>query len=494
MKKFAILWGVALVIIASFNQVLGNTFYVTESGNNTTGTTWATAWNELDQIKWSSVNPGDTVKLAGGTYTTALSLSKGGTPANRIWIIRATESGYNGKVVMRGSAYYSQPYGTSACVRVTQPYITLDGLDYTMFEFRQPGITYIQVYFSGSPGYFEVKNASFWNTPDINCWMRSVDVPSGNLSIDRCFLDKSQCSEDIIRFQSRGSLKIQHSVLRHWTSIPYQGDRTHSDLVEGGGTGHTMDSLIVRYNLIDDDITDGHNIAFMTGYTAFTYKEFSYNVFKGIYMVSQAKSLQTATCFNNTFYDCTYGGSWLDIKNNIFSCSANFYMGNSLSYCLWAPGTGSFVSGNNNIQADPRFSNPASILGADGIPFTADDGFILRPGSPAINRGTDVGKTTDICGNALVGAPDMGAYEFGTTAIGVDRPDVPFKGNTVTAACLLPNPIPVPDLKQYLAARPDRQIRDRSGQAVPGGGLFKPGVYLLGKTGRHPVQKVVVVR
>ncbi len=41
-----------------------------------TGTSWTNAWNELSQINFSSVNCGDTVWLAGGTYTTSLSINK----------------------------------------------------------------------------------------------------------------------------------------------------------------------------------------------------------------------------------------------------------------------------------------------------------------------------------------------------------------------------------------------------------------------------------
>ena len=69
---------------------------------------------------------------------------------------------------------------------------------------------------------------------------------------------------------------------------------------------------------------------------------------------------------------------------------------------------------NNNIlkSQNPLFVNPSLPLGADGIPFTSDDGFRLRSGSPAINTGIDVGVSTDILGNSRIGAPDAGAYEY----------------------------------------------------------------------------------
>jgi hypothetical protein len=42
---------------------------------------------------------------------------------------------------------------------------------------------------------------------------------------------------------------------------------------------------------------------------------------------------------------------------------------------------------------------------------TVTPDFSLQAGSPAINAGVDVGLTTDYVGNAIVGLPDIGAYE-----------------------------------------------------------------------------------
>ncbi len=118
----------------------GKTWYVSKSGNNTTGDTWTNAWNELNQIKWTSVSPGDRVVIDGGTtscngpyngsntisnnydypskptncgmvYTTALTLNKSGTSTTSpIYIQLAQDSGHNGTVVMFGGRSTSLPY------------------------------------------------------------------------------------------------------------------------------------------------------------------------------------------------------------------------------------------------------------------------------------------------------------------------------------------------------------------------------------------------
>jgi hypothetical protein len=93
------------------------TYYVSKNGNNTSPTTgFSTGWSELNQIQWSSIGPGDTILLDGGTtaclpvgltlpcpagvscpasnpypscgmkYTTALNISANGSSTNPITI------------------------------------------------------------------------------------------------------------------------------------------------------------------------------------------------------------------------------------------------------------------------------------------------------------------------------------------------------------------------------------------------------------------------
>src|SRR6266700_6872250 len=55
-------------------------YYISKNGNNGDGLSWATAWNELDKINWSVIEPGDTILIDGGSlqmvYTTTLKIGK----------------------------------------------------------------------------------------------------------------------------------------------------------------------------------------------------------------------------------------------------------------------------------------------------------------------------------------------------------------------------------------------------------------------------------
>lgn len=106
----------------------GTTYYVSKSGNNANGTSWATAWNDTTNINWSVINPGDTIMIDGGTSTCTVSPydfqpsspNPGVTCGTRyspfaigqdnITIKRATTQGQNGTVVIDGGRDTPLPY------------------------------------------------------------------------------------------------------------------------------------------------------------------------------------------------------------------------------------------------------------------------------------------------------------------------------------------------------------------------------------------------
>lgn len=96
-----------------------DTYYVSKNGNNTTGQSWASAWNELDQIDWSVIGPGNTIVLDGGssqmTYRTTLLLENiSGSSENPITIRLSTEDGRDGQAVFFGGRSTLLPYCNQA--------------------------------------------------------------------------------------------------------------------------------------------------------------------------------------------------------------------------------------------------------------------------------------------------------------------------------------------------------------------------------------------
>jgi len=69
--------------------------------------------------------------------------------------------------------------------------------------------------------------------------------------------------------------------------------------------------------------------------------------------------------------------------------------------------------GSNNKDLDPGFVDEDDPLGPDKAYFTDDDGLRPKPGSPAIDLGSERTEipANDISGKARSGDPDAGAYE-----------------------------------------------------------------------------------
>ncbi len=408
------------------------------SGGN--GLLWSTAWNEFDKIAWATVNPGDVIKVAQGNYTTKINPSIAGTGENkRILIQRATEAGYDGNVVLPGAT-------------ITNSFITIDGVDRNKFKFTNPGGSIIYVNIPGTAGvransdYFELKNISYEGTPDGSCYAKAFEFQgSSSVSIQNSNLKYSHCHEDIIWWYGTGNLRIEGCYIATWISFcptaQYNSVTcSHSDFV---WTNNQGEKLEFRNNLVDGSFPTtlwpsggktspygwyalGNNIVFTVN--GFNTREVSYNVFKDTSAVFQGTGVD-GTLINNVFYRTGFQGASgvKTIANNIYapqtSNQTTVLYGCAPIYSLYGPTMRSAdictTATNHNkwcasgAACDPKFLNPESILGQDGLPFTADDGFNLTAGSPAINGGLAFsGLTRDILGSDIQGAPDIGAYEY----------------------------------------------------------------------------------
>lgn len=111
-----------------------NVFYVSKEGNNGDGKSWVTAWNELDQIQWKDVVPGNTIMISGGEYQTSMDVGASGVFGSPITITTNGE-----QVVLDGqrpappycgeSQYSSQP-GKDAIDLEGQSFIVIDGQEW----------------------------------------------------------------------------------------------------------------------------------------------------------------------------------------------------------------------------------------------------------------------------------------------------------------------------------------------------------------------------
>jgi len=413
--RFALLAGMAIGISGLTTRLQAATWYV--DGNATglkNGTSWTDAWVNTTAINWAQVSPGDTILLSGGgsglSYA-AFATGKSGTSANRIRIARATESGRNGTVTL------------AAPVRVAHAYITLDGAAWDGIVLTcnasAGGGGGGSLYVTGDN--FEVRNVKFNGNYVLGNAYHSLcaSYTCETILIQYCDFYKT-AGEDHIVWRGNRRITVDHCV---FTTPNPPNDGSHRDLMnpwEAGGGGY---DLIFTHNIVYGLATSGFAFLFQDQAEVGNIV-IAYNVFANLpYVVrfgggnSGARSL---LMHNNVYYntqDTLVAPSPVH-RNNIY-CGPGMVDANEVhepngtaDHCLWYK-CGAFQAGSGNLNnTDPMFINVNSPLGADGIPFTADDGFNLRAGSPAVDAGTSTGDTVDILGNPIDGNPDIGAYEF----------------------------------------------------------------------------------
>ena len=123
------------------------------------------------------------------------------------------------------------------------------------------------------------------------------------------------------------------------------------------------------------------------------------------------------------------------------------------------------------------------------MPFTSDDGFMLTSSSPARDAGTNVGLTGDILGNPIAGNPDIGPYEYQTTAISynkiADARQDGFKG--------LSNPLSLKIPEGVMVNNKEIRVYDMRGSLVQAKDIDYNGVCLI-QRGDGQLIKAVIIR
>ena len=113
-------------------------FFLTQPGGGSfNGADWNNAWSDITGVNWGSVGPGDTIYVAGGTYSHTLHVQGNGTALAAITIKRATasdsaatgaagwSSAFDSQVVLSGFGYYGIDF--DAGTGIPQTNIVVDG-------------------------------------------------------------------------------------------------------------------------------------------------------------------------------------------------------------------------------------------------------------------------------------------------------------------------------------------------------------------------------
>lgn len=286
-----------LILLPNFFGVhAAGTWYVSKLGNNSNGNSWAEAWNELNQINWSAINPGDTVFIDGGTtacnpptgnissddvagrtdinnhtcgmrYSSVLTFGKNGASGSPITLKLSQESGRNGTAIFFGGRTQFLPVcgqtnssnngiPTDGVITNSHSYITLDGVKWSgiiVYGFAAHGIL-----MNGGDN-LTFRNMEIYDNGSITSTgpdQKGIQLSGSNLLFDRILVHDNGQDE----FQSGGTTSnftLKNSWLynsRLGGGGPFFNSCTHSDGVQiwNGGvqSGFTFDSDVIGPRLM----------------------------------------------------------------------------------------------------------------------------------------------------------------------------------------------------------------------------------------------------
>jgi hypothetical protein len=409
-------------------------FYVRKgaSGSNN-GSNWTNAWKEMDQIDFSSVACGDSIWIAGGTYTTGLSVSKSCTSSNPLTINRVlstdavpvTAAGWN-------SAFDDQ-------VVIVNGGIDIPAASYVSINGRKGSVAAnnygISLQCTISSGCIAVSGAERGNLDNISLYYIEMYGPpcvtAGNCG--------SNAAEDGLNLapgtNKVTNLLVDHNWIHRWAEsvrtcnwngaiIQYTDVDTehltpneHEDVI----FSYDISNLTFRYNRVLTSPNDG---MFFYG------NETNTRIYGNVYYHSGASLLyfyagftHNVYIYNNVFEnDGTFGDyqpGWLafagtmtgEVANNVWlnvDQNGACPICNHNAYSLGAP---SGQSGSFSFSPGSQFVNEsASNPSAADFHLTAAGASIFANKGKALSAPFNIDPDGNVRGTD--GGWDIGAYEY----------------------------------------------------------------------------------
>lgn len=420
----------------------GNTYYVSKNGNNADGSSWATAWNELGNINWDKVQPGDTILIDGGKsgmiYSSTLTIPKSGTADAPITIKMASDAGRNGQVKIFGGRNTPLPYCGQAGYNGQNAGVRGSGIDFgSSAHIIVDGTKWdgLQVYGHSSDGVeyngasdITLRNAEIFDNGSIsgsNTDRPGVHPVGTNLVFDQVNVhDNGQDG-----FQTGGPVNnftLRHSWLHNARSNPSQGANvafnypcTHEDGIQiySGGTQKNfliedsvfgpglMQGLLLGDNHVAptavlDNVTIRNDLFIQSfqgtnimGYRVWPSREF---------VNDQHWTIDHITSYTITGDQVIVGGTGHQITNSVFY-GGKFDFNNPLAAssgnCLYkTSGKSSYLAGKT---VDPRFvSNVDSYTASVSLDALGKTNFSLQSSSPCQGKGSSMRSVAQLISSA----------------------------------------------------------------------------------------------
>jgi hypothetical protein len=418
------------------------------TGSNN-GTNWTNAWNEMSSINFSSVACGDTIWLAGGTYTTALSVNKSCTSSTVLKINRVLStdsvptaaagwaSSYDSQVIisnnginLAGGAYYtingrvgsvaSNNFGISVkCTSGSGGCDAIDGAG--SGNLSNITLTYLELF---GPSCVMAENCGGGGASGLNVAPSNNSVTS--LLVDHCWIHQWG---ELIRTSNWKNCIIQYTSL----SDTHNDGQQHEDVVYN----YAQTNFTMRYNSIWGTPNDGiffdfggtvgfyfyGNVYFHTGGEFIVFKP-GYTNATNIYIYNNVFESDGWGDYSPGWLDFTGAANSGEVANNVFENVDNTGTppnGNHNAYSLSGTsdgGSGSFYYSPGKLGASVDFLNEDPSVPDNGLA----NFHLTAAGATAFANGKTLAApyNVDIDGNTrgASGSWTIGAYQYvsGTTS------------------------------------------------------------------------------
>jgi len=409
---------ILLLSVASVGAA--NNWYVRpSSAGSNNGQDWNDAWS-ISGINWSSVQPGDTIWLAGGTYGTVLTIGASGTSGNQIYIerVRSTDS------VPTAAAGWQSSFDSLVVIpNITDTqysYITVDGRITYGIQIAMgnggDGITLSSANNLNAVNFYniEIKGPYSSTGSNIHGITGSSSTASySNSSISNCWIH-GIC--DAFYTYHWTNIYIDHC----WIADIMADGNEHMDIAYNYPNG----TVTWRYNIISNCPADGIFQEYGQGPIYF-YGNRVINVFTSI-IATKTPSEGGSSAFygpfyiyNNVFFE-TGGSGYIGFDDS--SANGAMYMTNNVWWNASIHTGGASDPVYHDYNAFNGTGGEAHGLNNIANSFVNSGGgdFHLLSTSQLINKGAALaavtGQTlgTDPDGNTrgADGAWDIGAYEY----------------------------------------------------------------------------------
>ncbi len=395
------------------------------------GTNWNNAWS-IQGINWAALSSGDTVYLAGGIYTNALSVQANNINIDRVLTADSDATNAAGWSQSFDSTVIITNLNTSSNVVVGLLWNKAGKGNYVTIDGRVPGgivcgvseqATYNNSWLAAISAITEVPttNVVFTNLefvgPGLPHLANSIGMDVFGYVCHGMRITHCRIHDEVVGIQiGQGIINgmIDHCFFYNIASSPTNGTTQHNNVVYAGGCSDMVfaDNIVSNWetegillNILTNGSWDIYNNLFVDGDTNGQYPR----------IYEQKTNAGPISFHNNTCENCNFGATfsvyagtftgW--VTNNIFFNCQLIQCSNS-DYNLFSGAANSYGKETHSV------TNATSAI---FVNYAANDFHIV--GTVGTNypaqKGVNLGSTysADFAGTAIpsVGAWDIGAYQ-----------------------------------------------------------------------------------